>query len=455
MADLAGSSMTKRTLASMPGRKYDSLYYNKDTSKVEFIENVCTTGKYLVNLNSPTYGGTSSITFPNLNFIGKCFLHIELPALDLDTYPNAVLCQGWGMALINSIELLIGNSNIASQRIDRTAMFHSLYSQKQTADDLMYDLNEAGFYVDGSPAVSTFVPSFTYDGKYCADIILDLPWSNYCQAESDKLYFDTSMLTAPITLNITFNGLSSIWGGTYTPPSSSFVAQLFYRQQELTNRNESLRNSLFSSPGSAISYPSVYRQTFPVAFSSPASESDYVQVNLMSFLNADLLSITLAAHLNDDLITTTANHPVNPFAPLEIYDVQLLFGGDVVYNIPKKSYKLINQESNVGAVYLTNTYSRYVGGELLRGIKQTHILQIDMSRLRQMCNTTSFFNTVRLAKQVLQLQFKMKSTNYWQNGQDLYSEAIAPGTACTLACTYFYPMVTEVNSTGSVNIFYN
>ncbi len=72
--DIAGSSEEKRVLKYAPGRKYDSLYYNNQNSKVELIENVCTFGKYLVNLPGAIFNSTTTITFPNLNFIGKTYL---------------------------------------------------------------------------------------------------------------------------------------------------------------------------------------------------------------------------------------------------------------------------------------------------------------------------------------------------------------------------------------------
>jgi hypothetical protein len=296
--------------------------------------------------------------------------------------------------------------------------------------------------------------------RFTADIILDLPWSNYCQAENDKLYFDTSLLTSPITINITFGPYTSIWGQTYVPPSTQFSAKVFYRQIELTNRNQSLRNTLYSQPESVISYPSVYRQVFPTNFVVPASEDTPIMINLMSFLGADLLSMTFSAHLDTDLNTSsgTAGAPVNPWSCLDIYDVSLMFGGDVIYNAPGYSWRLIQQESNVSSVYLTNTYANQSGGTgpNVAGAKFSHVLQIDMSRLRQMCNSYKFFNTIRLPKQVLQLAFKLKPGIYWTAGNATpYSKTLAPGAACTLFSTYYYPQVTEVNSTGSVNIFYN
>lgn len=456
MSDLAGSVYTKRTLGSIPGNQYDSLYYNSESSRVEMIENVCTVGKYMVSLNAPSYGGSSNVTFPNINFLGPVILHFELPIPDFTANPKATLCQMWGLALINSVELLIGNSNIGSQRIDRTAMFHSFYSSVQTADELLYDMNAGGYFINSTVKAQSG-DSIAVGGVYCADIILDLPWSNYCQGHDGKLYFDTSMLTSPITLQITLNNANSIWGGTYTPPSNNFTAQLFYRQIELTNRAQSLRNTLFATKESVISYPSVYRQSYLTQFTIPPDEFTQVSLNLQSFLNADLLTICLSAHLATDLLNTGVNNPVNPFSPLEIYDIQLLFGGDTVYNAPKYSYKLINQESNVGAVYLTNTYSQYDGSAIRTGTKQSHVLQINMSRLSQMCNQgqySSFFNTIRLPKQVLQLNFKMKTTQYWSEGSTLRSLDIS-GAPATLLTTYFYPQITEINSSGSVNIFYN
>lgn len=464
--DIAGSVESKRTLKSMPGERYDSLYYNKKSSAVELIENTATLGKFQVKLSNSTYGGTSPVTFPNLNYIGKCYLHIEIPVPNWTPTSQAVLCKGWGLALLNRIDLLIGNANISSQFLDRICMFHSLCSAKQTEDDLDFDL-----LMGGMAAFTTGQNQFeVINGKYTADIILDMPWSNYCQQDESKLYFDTSLLTAPITLNISFNQPNSIWGDTYDPIAANQqpTATLFYRQLELTNRNQSLRNSLFSAPGSVISYPSNFRQSFTVPFSvadqsvpmGPGSYYDVGPLNLMSFLNADLLGMTLSVHLQNELFPPTAGaptglHPAQPWNCLPIIDIQILFGGEPVYVAPGFSHRLISQEPTISNVCLNNTIIDTTAAPSFTqkvGSLRSYITFIDMSRLRAFCNTSTFFNTIKLPQQVLQISFKL-ATQYATTQADGIVKNIT-GPLVLHAC-YFYPQVLEVNSTGSVNIFYN
>lgn len=474
MADYAGSVDSKRVLESMPGRRYDDLYYNPENSKVQLIENVSTFGKYKVNLSSAFYGGTSSVTFPNLNFIGKCYLHFEIPVPNFED-PNMTritLCNGWALSLINNVELLIGNANISSQRIDKISMYHSLVASKQTADDLKFDLNAAGECATKSFPADPLQRSSAniIDGKYVADVILDLPWSNYCSGMSDKLYFDTSLLTAPITLNITLNGANSIWGTTYVPPNDRFTAQLLYRQLELTDRNESLRNKLFSSPKGVISYPSLYRQSFYKQFNANTG----VNLNtfdLTSFLNSDLFAISLSVHFEQDWNPTvgTATEitatPANPWNTLPIYNIELKFGGDPIYIAPGYSNQLCNQESNVSAVYLDNciVYNPLVGdtpgppGTIAIGTTRNYVTFINMTRLNPYCADGSFGfpNTIKLPKQVLQLQFQMPEVQQSYNGTNLRQTRAINGKSCILHAIYYYPMITEINATGSVNIFYN
>lgn len=445
----------KRTLTAMPGRKYDSLYYNKDSSKVEIIENLATFGKYRVNLSSPQYGSTSTVTFPNMNFIGKCILHLELPVPSGGAAGNSALTRGWGLALIQSIDLLVGNANISTQKIERASMFHSLVASCQTAEALDFNLRAAGEAFNGS-----YPADLQIEGKIMADVVIDLPWSNYCTSMADKLYFDTSLLTAPISLNITFNQPQSIWGTSYTPPSNSFTAQLTYRQLELTNKNLSLRNVLFKSPGSAISYPSCYRQFFRVPFvaqAAPGVSTDpasFVSLNLMQFLNADLLGISLSCHLTSEITPSAANTPVSPWNTLDMYDVEISFGGEVVYGAPRWSYRLINQESSISTVYLVNDvqYNPTPGsaGTIINAAKKASLCFIDLARLRQFCRQETFFNTIRLANQVLTIRFRLPPT-YPLAGNNV---PIASQN-CELHAVYYYPQITEVNSTGSVNIFYN
>lgn len=459
MSDITGSSESKRILRSMPGRTYDNLYYNSENSKVERIENVATFGKYKVNLTSPTYGGTSSITFPNLNFIGKCYLHIELPV------PGAwanhmTLCNGYALSLINNVELLIGNANISSQRIDKISMFHSLFASKQTADDLKFDIDAAGNLVATDFAPSTSSTGRIIGTNYVADVILDLPWSNYLQGACDKLYFDTSILTSPITINITFNQANAIWGTTYDAPASPFTAQLFYRQLELTDRNESLRNKLFSSPSGVISYPSLYRQSFVQRFTAET----YPNVNnfdLTSFLNADLFAISFSVHFEQDWNPTVGSQlanptPANPWNTLPVENINLFFGGDPIYIAPGFVNELCNQESNISAVYLPNTLVYNNAGTFVVSATKNFVTFINMTRVNPYCFSESvgFPNTIKLPKQVLQLNFQMPPVQESFSGTTRNARTIT-GQPCLLQCVYYYPMVTEVNSTGSVNIFYN
>lgn len=466
--DIAGSVDSKRTLKSMPGERYDSLYYNKKSSAVELIENTATLGKYKQTLSNSNYNGTSPITFPNLNYLGKCYLRLEVPVPDYALFPNAILTKGWGLALMNRIELLIGNANISSQPIDRICMFHSLCSAKQTAEDLDFDLIQAGSYASKQDQNTLEI----IDGRYQATIILDLPWSNYCQNMADKLYFDTSLLTAPITLNISLNGANSIWGDTYNPVLDSNKqprATLFYRQLELTNRNQSLRNTLFSAPGSVISYPSNFRQSFTVPTTNalpvivPPAFHDIGPLNLMSFLNADLLGMTLSFHMNNELFPNATTIPgtnvPQPWNALPIYDIVIQFGGETVYDAPGFTHRLISQEPTISSVFLQNTFPESTGivapgpgsPVINVGDMRNYITFIDMSRLRSFCNSSTFFNTIKLPQQVLQVYFKVPS-QYFPIGAATATPISGP---CTLQACYYYPMVTEVNSTGSVNIFYN
>ena len=441
----------KRVLRSMPGRKYDSLYYNRESSSVELVENSAALGKYKVNLASPVYSATSSVTIPNSgNFVGKCFLHIEIPApVDGDW----ALTRGWGLALINNVELLYPNSNVSSIRIERSAIWHSLYSECQTVDSLDTYMRIAGEAYNG-----VTVSQDKIEGKLCADLIIELPWSNYCSGMDSKLYFDTSLLTSPFTVNITFNNYQSIFGTSYTPTSNSFSASFFYRELDLSNKNASLRNTLFSSPGMSLSYPSVHRQSYVVNFTSPSAPAgndpaDYVEVNLQSFINADLLSLNLSTHLRSELLPTGANLPVSPWNALPMYDVELTFGGEVIYSAPRWSYRLINQESNTGVVYAVNDvqYSPAgVPGDIINGAVKSYVVQVDMSRLRQICRQNSFSNTIRYNQQQIQLKFRLPSSYLIDATEVTISEL-----PCSLLCTYMYPQVLELNSSSAMSIYYN
>ena len=490
--DIAGSSEEKRVLKYAPGRKYDDLYYNNQNSKVQLIEAVATFGKYQINLPGANYNTTTPITFPNLNFIGKTYINFRIRKPTTFASNSYVLTNGWGLALINSVEMLIGNSNIGSQRIDRTSMYHSMVASAQVAEGLKYNFDTAGDHIAGFNFVNDAQANYITINQECdavgaqflsCNVILDLPFSNYCGAEGDKLYFDTSLLTAPITLNITLNGPNTIWG-TNVPVfgSSDFTATLFYRQVELTNRNQSLRATLFSAPGAAVSYPSLYRQSFVQRF-TPGIVGDLTsgafsspQFDLTSFLNSDLLGMSISLHLLNDVnptITAGGDTYANPWHSLPFFAPFLTFGGEPIYKAPGYSWRLCNQESCISAVYydnavdsaVSNCIDQYTTGPTpisvagpLTMASRDYVLFIDFSRLRAFCNNSgelNFPNTIRLPKQVLQLTMNMPPYETLLNGNSAFMHRKIAGQPCLLNAVYYYPQVTEVNSTGSVNIFYN
>jgi len=449
------SNAQKRVLRSVVGRRYDNLYYNIDSSSVEIIENSACCGRYKVNLSSPSYGAMSTIQIPNTgSFVGKCYLHLEIPA---PADGNWALTRAWGLALIQSVELLYPNSNIQSTKVDRTAIWHSLYSSCNDSVQLDNYMRLAGEAFNGEALVQDKI-----EGKFIADIVLDLPFSNYASGKNSKKYFDTSLVMAPFQVNVAFNDFRSIWGNTYVPPSNNFTAQFFYRQLDLSNTNDSLKNELFSTPGMSLTYPSLYRQSFPVNFVAPAAPAlatdpaTVVELNLQSFINADVLSIDLSCHLRSEITPTVANSPVSPWNALPIYDLEFKFGGSVIYSVPRWAYRLVNQEGNSGGLYLPNDIQNNptgVAGATINGPVKNYIIQIDMSRLRAGLDTSDFPNTIRFTSQTLQISFRVPS-NYVIPGTTNTVVPIA-GQSCVLLATYYYPQVTIINDSSAINVFYS
>ena len=190
----------------------------------------------------------------------------------------------------------------------------------------------------------------------------------------------------------------------------------------------------------------------------------------MAFLNSDLLGMTLSLHMESELFpnvsssTVTGFNPAYPWNALPMYDIQILFGGEVVYKAPGYSSRLIGQEPTISSVYLNNTIVQLnpaltnPATSVSRGNIRSFITFIDMSRLRSFLNSSTFFNTIKLPQQVLQISFSVPSYYAANQAAGSGTPDILPtpifGNMSLHAC-YYYPQVTEINSSGSVNIFYN
>lgn len=387
----------KRVLLSNPGTKLNDLYYSFANVQVDMAECTFNFGRYTQSLTSTSLGGTSLLTIPNSSFLSDCWLHLELPPV----VANQTLCRGWGYGLIQSINYLFGSSNVSNISINGQSLMQIVLAESETAEkrDELMDLG-------GSATIATTT------GNISAMCLIPLPWSN--GSSVGKLPFDTTLLSNPVTITISFLSASAVYGGTGALPTQFSSAILFTRQGELLNKELSLRNAMYRDPQLTYEYPFIHRQSYQVAIQNAIATpttpytgypASFNSVNLLSIINADLVGISFWVIRDDSVIPAAGGHP-NPFAAEAIQNVRLSFNGLVYYLTYKQDLRAANMLSLVGSSkFNTVTLTPVGAGPYTAVIQPRYSTYIDFSRIRQSLFSNRFSNVFRLGNNTLTLDF--------------------------------------------------
>lgn len=412
---------TKRAILSSGGTKYNDLYYNIMNSSASLLE--CTFEyNQIISLPSMQFGSTSQINIPNDQFEDVMILHLVLPAIQA----NETICRGWGYSILQYISWTLGSSNSTQIMIQGDSIFQTVMGQIETAEKREEVLRLSGEqYLDAT------------SGPIHAYCVIPLPYSALC----DKLPFDTTMLQNNITIQIAFkSNTNCIYGGTATHPTSFTRSEVILRQGRLSDQSKSVRAAMVRDPMLKYAYPFIHNQNFVVnSFTGVLSSSgSYVQVDLNTFANADLVAIMFYVVLDSDKNPTSNNSP-NPFNCADITNVQLYFAGQILFNLPESVYRLTNMlcGPGQGASFIPSSVINTGSGNPFTSTpKNCYPVFFDFSRLRSTCFQDHLFNTWRLTNQTLRLQFNTPTTN-----------------AYTLYATYFYNAVAEIqNGTSAIYI---
>ena len=412
---------TKRTVLSNPGSKRTDLYYTKLNTSIEQVEATFSMGRLKMAISSPTLGGQALVTVPNSSFLGECFLHLELPA----TVANQTLCRGWGWGVIDHVSYLFGSSNISQLQLSGQSIWQTISAQCESSEKR----NEC-FRLGGQEVLTAgVIPK--------ADLLIPLPFSTMCA--NSKKYFDTNLLDAPITITIQFKQSSAIYGGSGLRPSQFQRAEVSFRQGDLENKANSLRNALMSQPDMMLSYPFIHHQSAPTVRVTAANGTDEQSVVLQGFINADLVALTLSVVKSTD-VTPVSNNSASPFNFQDLEDVVIDFNGTSIYDTSGLLYKLVNCLSIPGSGYWHNSVIQPgATGPFSSDPVDSYTLIVDFSRIRSLCYEGEYQNVQRIGNQVLNFRFKIPS---------------AAGEEYIIYPTYHYNGVSEVQR-GSTNIFFN
>jgi hypothetical protein len=272
-----------------------------------------------------------------------------------------------------------------------------------------------------------------------ADLLLPFPWSSMC--EMVKKPFDTTLINNPINIQVQFNNFNSIYTttGTFAPPfvlpTGFSNATLYFRQGDLSNKDQSLKYELMKHPDLMYSYPFIHHQPYQTRFVGSTTVGSPQTIPLLSFINADLVAITFG--VVDDLYNTATPYQISPFNYDPVTNVQIQFNGLVMYNAPGVAYRLYNMNSQPGASYFWNSLIAPNGTAPPSSPINTYIVEIDFSRIRALC-------------------FENQFQNVWQIGNNTLTMTLNTTTNhnYTLYATYHYNAIAECQA-GETRIYFN
>lgn len=393
---------TKRAELASPGIKLSDCYYTGINSTVDAAEITFNLGRFNVSLNSLAMGGTSQLNIPNGSLLSNCYLHLVLPPI----VANQTICRGWGYNIIQSIQWMAGASSTPVVTITGPSMWTALQAQCETAErgNEMLQLGGEEYIVPTA-------------GNIMADILLELPWSNACGMNGKKP-IDTAMLNNPVSIMVTFNQAATIYGGVGAMPAAFVSGNLTALQGVFGNTEQSLAFPLRKDPSLMYAYPFIFKQPFSQApFMGSNVVGSPVNINLQSFINADLVSLYLYVVQTSNLQSLTGSSPC-PFAVDPISNVNLTYNGLPMFVTPDNMHRLINLRNITGAGKFSNSQPVSIPGggygPYLSTPFDCYILQINFSKPRADCIGSQMVNTWRIGNNTLNIAFNTSTNNQYQ-----------------------------------------
>ena len=421
----AGDFITnKRVLLNSPGERKTELYYLESETKVDDVETQVLHGRYETSLNL-FFGTTSNVIIPNSgNFLHHCLLSIKLPPVK----DNEFLPRGWGYALLKQITWTLGASTQSQIRLDSKTIFQTIMEMCRTSEKKASILSLGGQeYTSSSNGESVE-----------AIVVLPLPWSSLATGDCAKLGIDTGLLTSQLNVQITLNPASSIYGGSAVHPTAMEECFFITREQELSNKHNSLRKELMNNSEMMLAYPFIRRESSTPKFTTTETN---VTLSIQEFLESDLQGILFSAHLIEDQSNDGGFCP-NPLFSLQCIDLELLYNGQTIYKLRGKSAELISMLYNDGSGHID--HSRVSRTSTISGVPSipdhSYVYNFPMNMIRQNISYEKVYsNTMRYPNQTMQLKLKIKNPPNLAQGQTGPQPAI-------VHLTYLYSAVAEIQN---------
>lgn len=402
----------KRALLANPGIKLDDVYYSALNTSVELAEVTYNFGRFNQNLSNSQFGGQSQVVIPNSSLVSTVYLRLVLPPL----VANQTLPRGWGWAAIASINFLLGSSNVSLVQLLGQNVLQVIMAQADT-DSKRNDFLRYG-------GEETFGPTA---GPVECVIILPFPWSSG-NGQYAKRPFDSRLLENPITLQIAFNQARSIYGGNGLPPVGFTEARIIVKQGDFAQPSQSLATALRMHPDMHYCYPFTYAQVGQIQ-TFQANNNQSISVNLLGFINGDLVGITIGVLAQTDS-TPAANNTPNPFNYQQLQDINVTFNGQVMYFAPGQvAYKMFSTDGELTSGKFANSVVNPGAVAPFTSFPtDTYILYLDWSRLRSASFEDHYPNVWRIGSNTLVINFTLPAAPV----------PPAAGATFTMFATYYY-----------------
>lgn len=392
--------------------KLDDVYYSALNTSVELAEVTYNFARFHQSLSNSLFNGQSQVVIPNSSLTSTVFLRLVLPAL----LANQTLPRGWGWAAISSINFLLGSSNVSLVQIAGQNVLQIIMAQCDT-DSKRNDLIRYG-------GEETFGPTV---GPVEAVLVLPFPWSS-ANGQYAKRPFDTRLLENPITIQIAFNAARSIFGGSAAPPGGFSEAMILVKQGDFAQPSQSLATALRIHPDMHYCYPFTYAQAGQTQ-TFQANNNAPISVNLLGFINGDLVGITIGVVAQSDT-APAANSTPNPFNYQQLQDITVAFNGQTMYFAPGQiAYKIYGTDGELTSGKFANSI---VGPGAVAPFTSvpadTYPLYLDWARLRAASFEDHYPNVWRIGSNTLVINFTLPNA----------PGPLLPSVPFTLYATYYY-----------------
>jgi hypothetical protein len=396
---------------------YDNIYASEDTTRSAGIS-VYSNGLVFEQSGTTTsMGSVVTLTIPNVALLNTVYLNLRL---DIPNTNGVNLKRGWGFQAIDRISWRIGSSS--SYEFDGMTNFLAAMTQCETREKA-----EAILDAGGNPRFLVSAGVYSWTNNVAVVPLCVVPFST---TANDVLPFDSSLLNSPIQITVTLKSAGAFellnivnahannapaTAGAALPVGSALVNSYqdvyFTNEQNLfeNSKADSLRMDMMANPVLINSYPYLFYQTAtPIDYT--ASNTDFVNINLLSFRRANLVGIVLMPVFNSGYLQYNQNRQ-NDFTELQLslngqYTAKFRsFSGMQTY-LARKQNK--NPSYNIGKLE-QGTAPLDVGNVEVIGGEQNLLVYIPMAQDITTAIHHEYHNGVKIQNQVLQLQVKNES----------------------------------------------